>query len=127
MYQGKLARNPFIARKQLSKNVLDIVYMDLCGPMRSKSLGGALYFMVFIDDHTRWTEVRFLKHKSDTLNAFISIKNLMEKQSGHKLKSIHTDNGAEFCSNDCNKYLKQEGIVRRLTVPHSPQQNGASE
>ncbi|KAG8500185.1 hypothetical protein CXB51_004397 [Gossypium anomalum] len=37
------------------------------------------------------------------------------------------DNGLEFCSDDFNRLCKSEGIVRHLTVRHSPQQNGIAE
>jgi len=34
-------------------NVLDVAYSDLCGPMKVKTLGGALYFLTFVDDHSQ--------------------------------------------------------------------------
>ena len=44
-----------------------------------------------------------------------------------KLYLLRTDNGLEFCSNDFNNLCKAEGIVRHLTVPDTPQQNGVVE
>ncbi|CAL8167682.1 unnamed protein product [Prunus armeniaca] len=38
---------------QRKPNVLDIVYSDVCGPMTTSTLGGAIYFVTFIDDHSR--------------------------------------------------------------------------
>ncbi|KAG8485491.1 hypothetical protein CXB51_021304 [Gossypium anomalum] len=38
-----------------------------------------------------------------------------------------TDNGLEFCSDEFNRLCKSEGIVRHLTVRHTPQQNGVAE
>ncbi|KAG8473176.1 hypothetical protein CXB51_035117 [Gossypium anomalum] len=37
------------------------------------------------------------------------------------------DNGLEFCSNEFNRLCKSEGIVKHLTVRHTPQQNGVAE
>ena len=31
--------------------MIDLVYFDVCGPMKTKKLGGSLYFVTFIDDH----------------------------------------------------------------------------
>lgn len=47
-----------------------IVHTDICGPMKINSLGGAKYFIKFMYDASRWTEVYFLKKKSDTLKTF---------------------------------------------------------
>ncbi|CAL9021276.1 unnamed protein product [Prunus brigantina] len=38
---------------QRKPNVLDVVYSDVCGPMTTSTLGGARYFVTFIDDHSR--------------------------------------------------------------------------
>ncbi|CAN0906841.1 Retrovirus-related Pol polyprotein from transposon TNT 1-94 [Linum grandiflorum] len=45
-----------------AKNMLDLVHSDLC-EADSKSLGGARYFVTFIDDHSRKTWVYVLKIK----------------------------------------------------------------
>lgn len=47
-------------RKQ---NVLDLVHSDVCGPMTTSTLGGARYFVTFIDDHSRKVWVYALKTK----------------------------------------------------------------
>ena len=51
---GKQTRVAFKSSQHSRKpNVLELVYSDVCGPMKTKSLGGALYFMTFTDDHSR--------------------------------------------------------------------------
>ncbi|KAG8480959.1 hypothetical protein CXB51_025647 [Gossypium anomalum] len=52
---------------------------------------------------------------------------MIEKQTGKQIKYLRTDNGLEFCSDEFNKLCKSEGIVRHLTVRHTPQQNGVAE
>lgn len=52
---------------------------------------------------------------------------MIEKQKGKQVKYLRTDNGLEFCSNEFNVLCKSEGIVRHLTVPYTPQQNGVAE
>ena len=49
---------------------LALIHTDLCGPMSTPSLGGALYFLLFIDDYSRFTHVYFLNKKSSTLSLF---------------------------------------------------------
>ena len=43
--------------------MLELVYFDVCGPMKTKTLGGSLYFVTFIDDHSRKIWVYTLKTK----------------------------------------------------------------
>ncbi|CAI7760277.1 unnamed protein product [Closterium sp. NIES-53] len=50
-----------------------------------------------------------------------------QRESGHKVKVIHTDNGGEFIGADFEVVLKKKGIQHQLTVPYNPQQNGVAE
>ena len=51
----------------------------------------------------------------------------MEKKSGKKVKSLRSDNGGEYVSNEFKKFCAEEGIKRELTAPHNPQQNEVAE
>lgn len=52
---------------------------------------------------------------------------MVEKQTNRKVKKLRTDNGLEFCNDKFNQYCRKEGILRHLTVPGTPQQNGLAE
>jgi hypothetical protein len=47
------------------RDLLELVHTDVCGSMQKRSLGAAYYFLLFIDDCTRYTWVYFLMKKSD--------------------------------------------------------------
>ncbi|CAI7769221.1 unnamed protein product [Closterium sp. NIES-53] len=49
-----------------------------------------------------------------------------QRESAHKVKVIHTDNGGEFIGADFEAVLKKKGIQHQLTVPYNPQQNGVA-
>lgn len=95
--------------------------------MRTESLGKSRYFVIFIDDASRWCEVRFLKNKSEVLQAFKDYKVLVENQTGKRIKYLQSDNGREYLNDSFDAYLKANGIGRRLTVSHTPEQNGVAE
>ena len=61
------------------RDILDMVHTDLCGPMRTRSLGGAYYFLLIIDDCTRFTWVLFFKKKSHTFEYFKEFRSMVEK------------------------------------------------
>ena len=89
--------------------MLNLVYFDVCGPMKTKTLGGSLYFVTFIDDHSRNIWVYTLKTKDQVLEVYKQFHALVERKSGEKLKYIRTDNGGEY-SSPLDEYCRQHGI-----------------
>ncbi|KAI5330266.1 hypothetical protein L3X38_029664 [Prunus dulcis] len=85
------------------------------------------YFLLFIDDYTRMVWVYFLRNKSNAFECFKKFKAMTELQSGHKVKSLRSDRGGEFMSNEFLTYCSEAGTQRQLTVAYSPQQNGVAE
>jgi transposase InsO family protein len=103
------------------------VHIDVFGPMQTRSLGGAYYFLIFIDDRTRYTWVYFMRKKSDVFEYFKKFKNMVEKQTGKSIKILRSDQGGEYTSGAFIRYCKNNGIQQQFTVPHTPQQNGVAE
>ena len=68
--KGKQTQTPFPNSERKSKDLLEIIHTDICGPIRDKTIGGSRYFAVFIDDYSRWCVVNFLSNKSDVFAAF---------------------------------------------------------
>jgi hypothetical protein len=99
----------------------------LCGPLSSPSFSGCKYFLTFIDDFSRRTWVYFLKLKSEVFDKFLAYKALVEKQSGHQIQRLRTDNGGEYVNNNFTSYCTTQGIQMQHTVPYTPQQNGVAE
>lgn len=125
--RGKMSRTPFPKKSIRKTESLELIHTDVCGPMRVESNGKALYFITFIDDNSRWCEVRFLRKKSDVLSEFRKMRALMERQKGAKIKCIQSDNGTEYLNNLFDEYLENDGIRRRLTVANNPEQNRIAE
>ncbi|KMQ84418.1 retrovirus-related pol polyprotein from transposon tnt 1-94 [Lasius niger] len=103
----KQTRTPFPKSEGgRTRNLLEIVYSDVCGPMRIASYSGAKYFVTFIDDKSRWCEVIFVKNKNDVLNAFKKYKAAAETLTGRKIKALQSDNGREYCNKEFDKFLE---------------------
>ena len=49
---------------------------------------------------------------------------MVERESGHWVKTLRTDNGGQYTSMEFKKYLKSEGVRHELTIPKTPEQNG---
>eukprot|EP00253_Pinus_taeda_P009176 PITA_09176 len=94
---GKHHRDSFEKRASWHASApLQIVHSDLCGPLPVASFSGCKYFLTFIDEFSRRTWVYFLKLKSEVFNTFLAFKAFVEKQSGHQILKLRTDNGGDM-------------------------------
>ncbi|CAL2276796.1 unnamed protein product [Prunus armeniaca] len=126
---GKQQRLSFPKGQALRASVpLELIHVDLCGPMRNESIAGNKYFMLLIDVSTRMIWVYFLRNKSEAFNCFKKFKSMTELQSGHKVKCLRSDRGGEFLSSEFIKFCEDHhGIQRQLTMAYTSQQNGVVE
>lgn len=125
---SKLTQKPHkIVEYEITSKPLELVYIDLCGPVTTDSIKGSKYMMVIVDDYTGMYFVYFLKHKSESLDYFIEFQKKFENRLETKIKSIRTDNGREFINENFRKHLNESGIGHQKTVPYNPQSNGRVE
>jgi len=95
--------------------------------MSEPSRGGALYFGTFADDFSRWTDVVFLKKKSDLLSEYKKWLIKAQLQTGTKIKILRSDNGGKYVSDAFKALHDENGTTHQTTVPDTPQQNGVAE
>ncbi|GKE90322.1 integrase, catalytic region, zinc finger, CCHC-type containing protein [Tanacetum coccineum] len=101
--------------------------MDLCGPMRVQTTNGKKYILVIIDDYSRFTWVKFLRSKDETLEAVIKFLKQIQVGLNTNVRNIRTDNGTKFVNIDLTDYYEGVGIFIQKTVSRTPQQNGIVE
>lgn len=124
--EGKQCRLPF-KRGSRAQAILELVHTDVCGPMENASIGGAKYFVTFIDDFSRKVYVYIIKSKSDVFEKFKIFKSLVENQTGKRIKAIRSDNGTEFFNEAFTNLFNKCGIIHQKTNPYTPEQNGLAE
>ena len=110
---GKQQRNSF-PNKSIwrASQKLQLIHADLCGPITPISNSNKRYTICFIDDFSRKTWVYYLCEKSEAFSMFKYFKNLVEKETDHKIKCLRTDRGREFTSQEFNQFCKENGIKR---------------
>jgi transposase InsO family protein len=124
----KLRRSPFPSQaKRWVEGILDLVHDDLCGPITPTTPGGKKYFLLLVDDRSRYMWVSMLAAKSDTLAAVKLFQARVEVETGRKLRVLRTDNGGEFTSVEFESYCAERGVTRQHTTPYTPQQNDVVE
>ena len=126
---GKNHRLPFptFTSQSIQRKPLELVHSDICGRITPSSLGGANYFLTFIDDATKFSWVYFIKCKSECFDKFKEWKLLVENQFNSRVKILRTDNGGEYCSNVFQNFLISSGIKHEKTIPYTPEQNSVAE
>ena len=66
--RGKQHRVSFNSKKGISSSrPLELLHIDLCGPMRVRSLNHSRYVLVIVDDFSRFTWTIFLKSKESLM------------------------------------------------------------
>ncbi|GJX81957.1 retrovirus-related pol polyprotein from transposon TNT 1-94 [Tanacetum coccineum] len=106
---------------------LELLHMDLCGPMRVASINGKRYILVIVDDYSRYTWVYFLRSKDETPE--IIKKFIAQAQLNYKAKvcKIRTDNGTEFKNTTLKAHYEKLGIMQQFSIARTPQQNRVVE
>ena len=125
--EGKKTREPFPVGGIHTTERLQLVHSDVCGPMQTTSLGGARYFVTFIDDYSRCVKVDCISSKDQVFDKFREFEARVTNETGLKIKTLRTDGGGEYTSAKFENFLKQKGIQHEVTAPYSPQQNGVAE
>ncbi|GJW38102.1 retrovirus-related pol polyprotein from transposon TNT 1-94 [Tanacetum coccineum] len=107
---------------------LELLHMDLFGPSAVQSYRGNFYTLVIVDDYSRYTWTRFLKHKNEAFNYFEILSKKIQVQKGCPIKSIHTDHSREFDNVvQFGAFSDANGITHNFLAPHTPQLNGVVE
>ena len=121
---GKMTKSPFKKKGERAKDLLELIHSDVCGPMSQSARDGYRYIITFTDDYSRYGYVYLMRHKSEAFDKFKEYKNEVENQLDKRIKTLRTDRGGEYLSNEFSTYLKECGIIPQLTPPGTPQWNG---
>ncbi|KAJ9561602.1 LOW QUALITY PROTEIN: hypothetical protein OSB04_006762 [Centaurea solstitialis] len=126
--QGKMRRSSHPPKMDTnSKSPLDMIHMDLCGPMRVESLARKKYMLVLVDEFSRFTWLEFLRAKFDAADRIIAFIKRIQVLLGRKVKKLRSDNGTEFRNAKMQSFLEDVGISHNFSAVRTPQQNEVVE
>ncbi|KAK1650742.1 hypothetical protein QYE76_068547 [Lolium multiflorum] len=126
--EGKMHDSPHPSKTIISsKRILELLHVDLFGPVTHASLGAKKHCLVIVDDYSRYTWVYFLKTKDETQQIFIDFATEVQRQHNLLIMAIRSDNGSEFKNYTLNDFLSDEGIRHQYSAAYTPQQNGVAE
>ncbi|CAI5469167.1 unnamed protein product [Closterium sp. Yama58-4] len=112
---------------------LQTLHLDVWGPARVRGQGGERYFLLVVDDYSRYTTVFPLRTKGEVPAVLIPWIRTVRLQLRRRFRTdlpvlrLHSDRGGEFSSDLLRTFCQAEGIEQTFTLPGSPQQNGVAE
>ncbi|CAI5960717.1 unnamed protein product [Closterium sp. NIES-65] len=131
--EGRQRAAPHSSQFPLTEAPLQTLHRDVWGPARVRGQGHERYFLLVVDDYSRYTTVFPLRRKGDVTEVLIDwirAARLQLRQSfgsDFPVLRLHSDRGGEFSSGLLRAYCRARGIRQTFTLPDSPQQNGIAE
>nr|GEU37716.1 hypothetical protein [Tanacetum cinerariifolium] len=120
-------KKPYTKIVPSSKGRLNLLHMDLCGPMRVASINGKKYILVIVDDYSRYTWTLFLRSKDETPEVLKDFLKMIQRNLQALVISIRADRGTKFLNKTLHAFFKEEGIEHQTSTPQTPEQNGIVE
>jgi len=109
---------------QGTSKVLELLHIDLMGPMQVAIIDGKRYVLVVVDDFSRFTWVNFIREKLDTFESFKELCTQLQREKDIGIVRIRSDHGTKFENSKFHEYYTGECIKHEFSSPITPQQNG---
>ncbi|CAI7781917.1 unnamed protein product [Closterium sp. NIES-53] len=131
--EGRLRAAPHSSTFPPTEAPLQTLHMDVWGLARVRGQGHKRYFLLVVDDFSRYTTMFPLRSKGDVTEVLIDWIRAARLQlresfgSDFPVLRLHSDRGGEFSSARLGAFCHARGIRQTFTIPASPQQNGIAE
>ncbi|CAI7795088.1 unnamed protein product [Closterium sp. NIES-54] len=131
--EGRQRAAPHSSEFPSTEAPLQTLHMDVWGPARVRGQGHERYFLLVVDNYTRYTTVFPLRSKGDVTEVLIDwiraarLRLRESFGSDFPVLRLHSDRGGEFSSARLGAFCRAQGIRQTFTLPASPQQNGIAE
>ncbi|CAI7855199.1 unnamed protein product, partial [Closterium sp. NIES-53] len=131
--EGRQCAAPHSSTFPPTEAPLQTLHMDVGGPARVRGQGHERYFLLVVDDYSRYTIVFPLRSKGEVPEVLIDwirgARCQLSERFGSDLPilSLHSDIGGGFFSDLRRAFCRAEGIRQTFTLAASPQQNGIAE
>ncbi len=81
-----MTRSPFVGQGLRAKEILKLIYSDVCGPFKEMASGGFFYFITFTDDKSKFEYLYLMKYKHESFEKFKEFKYEGENKQEKVLK-----------------------------------------
>ncbi|CAI7735978.1 unnamed protein product [Closterium sp. NIES-53] len=124
--EGRLRATPHSSLRSATEP-FKTLHLDVWGPASRPGPERESFFLVVVDDCSRYTTVFPLAKKSDVTSTLIRWLLTTADTRARPVSCLHSDRGGEFCSGVLAGFCREQGIHQSWTLPESPQLNGVAE
>ncbi|CAI7744263.1 unnamed protein product [Closterium sp. NIES-53] len=125
--EGRLHATPHSSSLRPATGPFETLHLDVWGPASRPGPEQESFFLVVVDDYSRYTTVFPLAKKSNMTSTLIRWLLTTTDTRGRRVSCLHSDRGGEFRSGILTGFCREQGICQSWTLPESPQQNGVAE
>lgn len=90
-------------------------------------MGGARYYVIFVDDCTRFTWIYLMHHRSKLPNIYITFARMIQSQFSKSIKVFRADNSMEYKESSLISFVHEHVTLPQYSCYNTSQQNGRAE
>ena len=124
---GKQTALPFNNSVSHALSYFDLIHSDVWGLSPISTPGGSRYFVIFVDDFSRYTWICLFKNCFELYQIYHDFTKMIETQFFKPIKVFRSDNAQEYKAHEFTFILHQFGTVPHSSCLGTSQQNGRAE
>ena len=106
---------PFNNSESISNSIFELIHSNVWGPSLVASIGRSRYFVIFIDDYSRYSWIFTMKSRSEILPIYSNFAKMVETQFSKRIKTFRSNNALEYTQYAFQALLHSYGTVHHLT------------
>ena len=124
--ESKIRKKSFSSTNRDSQ-LLELIHSNVCELNGILTRGEKRYFIIFIDDFSRYTYIYLMRNKNEVFDMFKKYKTEVENRKDKRIKVLRSDRGGEYFSQEFTNYCEEIGLIHQRSAFYTPQQNGLAE
>jgi transposase InsO family protein len=124
---GQQPALPFNNSESIASATFDLIHSDIWEPSSVPTVGGSRYFVIFVDNFSRYTLIYLMKNRSEVFTIYRDFAKMVQTQYSKTIKVFRSDNAREYRQTDFSIILKHYGTIFHTSYVGTSQQNGRAE
>ena len=111
----------------ISTGIFYLIHSNVWRPSPITSIGRSRYYVVFIDDYSRYSWIFLMKSHSKLQKIYCNFAKMVETQFSQHIMIFQSNNAFEYTQYDFQAILHSYGTIHDLTYPSTSKQNGRAK